>query len=184
MAGRRHSVISSSRDITSFPLKSGPQKNGSIGGSGEIRRPSEVWFGKHEHTSSWILITYFNVSDKVSIIKWKVFIDYDQVSEKLIGKRARGSEPDLTKKGNNLGLQWRFSSHPLRPSRSAQMWYKAARNIEILGSSILSNPRLWLIFDIRMNSLTRIQSECPNYLKTCKPQKIFSFQQYKRRPTT
>ena len=174
MAGRRHSVISSSRDITSFPLKSGPQKNGSIGGSGDIRRPSEVWFGKHERTSlhkivntipeSWYLLTLRTVSDKVSIKKCKVFIDYDQVSERLIGKRARGSEPDLTKKGNNLGLQWRFSSHPLRPSRSAQMWYKAARNIEILGSSILSNPGLWLIFDIHMNSLTRIQSECPNYL--------------------
>ena len=172
MAGRRHSVISSSRDITSFPLKSGPQKNGSIGGSGDIRRPSEVWFGKHERTSlhtivntipeSWYLLTLRTVSDKVSIKKWKVFIDYDQVSERLIGKRARGSEPDLTKKGNNLGLQWRFSSHPLRPSRSAQMWYKAARNIEILGSSILSNPGLWLIFDIHMNSLTRIQSECSN----------------------
>ena len=172
MAGRRHSVISSSRDITSFPLKSGPQKNGSIGGSGDIRRPSEVWFGKHERTSlhtivntipeSWYLLTLRTVSDKVRIKKWKVFIDYDQVSERLIGKRARGSEPDLTKKGNNLGLQWRFSSHPLRPSRSAQMWYKAARNIEILGSSILSNPGLWLIFDIHMNSLTRIQSECSN----------------------
>lgn len=48
MAGRRHSVISSSRDITSFPLKSGPQKNGSIGGSGDIRRPSEVWFADPE----------------------------------------------------------------------------------------------------------------------------------------
>ena len=169
MAGRRHSVISSSRDITSFPLKSGPQKNGSIGGSGDIRRPSEVWFGKHERKSLHKMRflnpdTSFTVSDKVSIIKWKVFNDYDQVSEKLIGKRARGSEPDLTKKGNNLGLQWRFSSHPLRPSRSAQMRYKAARNIEILGSSILSNPRLWLIFDILMNSLTRIQSEYPNYL--------------------
>ena len=153
MAGRRHSVISSSRDITSFPLKSGPQKNGSIGGSGDIRRPSEVWFGKHERTSLHNMPflnpdTYFTVSDKVSIKKWKVFIDYDQVSEKLIGKRARSSEPDLTKKGNNLGLKWRFSSHPLRPSRSVQMWCKAARNIEILGSSILSNPRIWLIFDI------------------------------------
>ena len=150
MAGRRHSVISSSRDITSFPLKSGPQKNGSIGGSGDIRRPSEVWFGKHERTNLYKMPflnpnPYFTISDKFSIKKWKVFIDYDQVSEKLIGKRARGSEPDLTKKGNNLGLQWRFSSHPLQPSRSAQMWYKAARNIKILGSSkhdlILSHPK-------------------------------------------
>lgn len=44
---RRHSVISSSKEITSFPLKAGGgHRNGSMGGSGDIRRPSEVWFGK------------------------------------------------------------------------------------------------------------------------------------------
>lgn len=46
-SGRRHSVISSSKDVTSFPLKPGFVKNGSSGGgSGDIRRPSEVWLGK------------------------------------------------------------------------------------------------------------------------------------------
>lgn len=46
--GRRHSVISSNKEITSFPLKPGSAKNGSMGGSGDIRRPSEVWLGKKE----------------------------------------------------------------------------------------------------------------------------------------
>ena len=53
-SGRRHSVISSSKEITSFPLKPGAGgsslKNGSSGGSGDLRRPSEVWLGKPPST--------------------------------------------------------------------------------------------------------------------------------------
>ena len=61
---RRHSVISSSKEITSFPLKPGgggggsSLRNGSSGGSGELRRPSEVWLGKTK--TNWFIELFDN----------------------------------------------------------------------------------------------------------------------------
>ena len=64
-SGRRHSVISSSKDVvSSFPLKTGGERGSAAGGGGnnnghhrfsfgtlgqkiDMRRPSEVWLGKH-----------------------------------------------------------------------------------------------------------------------------------------
>ncbi|XP_040575552.1 uncharacterized protein [Lepeophtheirus salmonis] len=45
---RRHSVISSGRDVSAFPLKAGasPKDIRVIQHSVDTRRPSEVWMGK------------------------------------------------------------------------------------------------------------------------------------------